>query len=414
MAGIDLSKLLTTEQIERFEKYWGDDTEALMNELRSALAFFTEPQDRDDMENFVEKLIMALVGDAPDLEAWQATLLEGSFDLTAKQDYAASRQLKSRARFLALTSFRLDSEIETLRKKFASVADEAQTGVRLILCSLILIAMKRSANARLAVGPAWAVTVAVDKNLTTEEKKALHTYGGDDRLLRRLGEAVREAIADHLEFEIPSTSERPASGDWARTIPPGVDPAEALRDEREIDSDPLIPNEYDREMSESEWYASLAEIGSHQDALIEAANEVAHSTRQASTVYHRIHEMMPILVRGDRADEIIAMADRSDDRQARLKKSPGRSTNDFYEVFRHLSDGCVFTSVLEDCPSESEEAICAIFCNPMFPDHVIEPLYSVGLLTKYDRQTVIDRRKQIREERKPVHDPDDDWPEELG
>ena len=106
-------------------------------------------------------------------------------------------------------------------------------------------------------------------------------------------------------------------------------------------------------------------------------------------------------------DEIIAVADRSDERQARLKTSPGRFTNDFYEVTCQLADGCVFTSILENLPAESEEAICAIFCDPKVPDECIEQLYAIGLLTQYNRKEVIARRAQIHEERKPVFDPND-------
>lgn len=373
-----LEALFEDETLNALEEISSRVGDQAMADLEFVLSIFSEPQDHDEIDGFMVRLIIALVGFDPDPVVWLRALSEDGYLLTPRQDYAASRDLHSKARFLKRTAGRLDPEIEGLRRKYAADFSEGQLGVRLVLFSAIMHELRKGVNERSALGVAWPLMVAVDKHFTTEEKRALHHFGGDTRLIEYLAEGAREALDLFLDVEEPGEHEIPATADWRRTLPPRA--------------------------RVEEYFCA----GCQRKRVHSVASTKDHDYPNRPTTYRagriaELHAASPVLCRSGREVDIVALADRADNRLASMPNPDMPDPFLFIVIRRGVREGYIPEDIFTYSITQVEEAACSMFCDPDVPDEVVQPWRDIGFFLNVDRGEVISLRNRLHEERRNVN-----------
>lgn len=316
-----LDDLITARHVQAFREFWTVDGEDARQDFLRILSMFSEPLDRNEIEQFVARLVMGLVAERPDPVAWLEALAAGSFAVSKTGPSETPAQLRKRARALARRSGLFLSNIEGYRRAWADDATKSQDEVRLLLAIAVGKELRKNVAAKAALGPAWPLMMAVNDYFTNKEKRALYFYGADNRLQSMIAEAVREALEHFSEYHADPAISPPETADWTREIPPGADihayfnradpPVQNREDERQkgaqatgtTDNSTVQDPAPDDEPSYS--YLKMPD-GSERPWK-------EHDERSIM----RLKNMMPVLTEtGYREREIIALAARAEGRRA--------------------------------------------------------------------------------------------------
>jgi hypothetical protein len=217
-------EIVPDELITAFRKMWAVEGPHAIAEVRKLIEVLAEGQNVDEVSAWVNRLALGLIGLGPDLTSWLEAVAVGGFELRPELDYAYSKDLKSRARYLARQQPMYGGDIEKHRQAWASEVTQMQAGGHLIAAAALLKEMRKNVAAKAAIGPGWALMVAVNDHCSANEKRMLHQFGGDNRLHELLAFAARWALKRFVTESCPNgIPQLSRAADWRRSLPPGVD-----------------------------------------------------------------------------------------------------------------------------------------------------------------------------------------------
>ena len=210
MLELGLEELFRPEHLKAFRERWATDAEIARDDARDIVRILTNP---DEREAEIAKLVLLLVGEEPDFDAWMESFAVGSYELRENVRYANRGQRGMQpARFFQDQQRRIDRIVnENLSPAEAAEWRNAyEDAMRLIIASLVLKEMRVGVAAKAALWIAWPLMVAVkDKRFGVRQRKLLALVSEEpafiDFLRDRLGGVLEDWIDQKLDGHEPST-----------------------------------------------------------------------------------------------------------------------------------------------------------------------------------------------------------------
>ena len=147
IAGADIQE----EKCKAFRERWATDAEIARDDARDIVRILTNP---DEREAEIAKLVLLLVGEEPDFDAWMESFAVGSYELRENVRYANRGQRGMQpARFFQDQQRRIDRIVnENLSPAEAAEWRNAyEDAMRLIIASLVLKEMRVGVAAKAAL-----------------------------------------------------------------------------------------------------------------------------------------------------------------------------------------------------------------------------------------------------------------------
>lgn len=229
MMSLNLEALFSPEMLQAYRASWGVDETAANRLAAKIIGMFENPTSAK--QEWLRDVVLALVGEEPDLNSWVAAFGRGSFDIRPEATYGRAKDKGSPARVIkrqrVLIDRLIDKTLPPAERELRKLT--YQDALRLIVASMVVRELKTGVAAKAAIGTGWPVMVIVNDHLLAAEKRKLQRFGGNPSFRMEMAKAISHA----LESWIASTpdDDEPCGGDaplHANELPPGVSVDAAL------------------------------------------------------------------------------------------------------------------------------------------------------------------------------------------
>ena len=221
MLKLSLDELFGPDIVAAFQAQWTSEHDAAAAQAAAAVRAIVKPQGA--REEFLSRLIRALVGPEPDGLAWMEALAKGSFNLRDNVTYAIGRVGESPAKFIDRQRQRIHelSEHPKAKGRRADYENAYNDALRLVVATSLLTQLRTGVAAKAAIGAGWPLMAAVKTHLSEDEKRALFWFGNNAELQANLANSARTTLAAFRAANPDVTVPRKAEYD--RTLPHGAD-----------------------------------------------------------------------------------------------------------------------------------------------------------------------------------------------
>ena len=221
MLKLSLDELFGPDIVAAFQAQWSSEPDAASAQAEAAVRAIVKPQGA--REEFISRLVRALVGPEPDGLAWMEALTKGSFELRDNVTYSIGRVGESPAKFIDRQRKRILelADHQKARDRRTDYENAYNDALRLVVASSLLTQLRTSVAAKAAIGAGWPLMAGVKEHLTEGEKRALFWFGNDEKLQTDLANSARTTLAAFVAANPDVTVPRKA--DYDQTLPPGAD-----------------------------------------------------------------------------------------------------------------------------------------------------------------------------------------------
>ncbi|WP_144334962.1 hypothetical protein [Glacieibacterium frigidum] len=226
---MNLEALFSAEMLRTYRESWGRDPTAANRLATQIIGMFENPGSAK--EEWLRDVVLALVGDEPDLTSWVAAFGKGSFELRPETTYGRAAGKGSPSRFIKrqreLIEGLIDKTLPAGERELYKLA--YQDALRLIVASMVVRELRVGVAAKAAIGIGWPVMVTVNDHFLAAEKRSLQRLGGNQDFRLHLAKALRSAVQSWAN-SIPDgdlAAENHPLAD-VNQLPPGVNTAVAL------------------------------------------------------------------------------------------------------------------------------------------------------------------------------------------